>query len=562
VRRISPAILLVATGCGDAPAPPTAVPDGTPAARAIRFVDATATSGLDLVTTCGGMPSREILEVNGGGLALIDFDDDGDLDLFVANGATMDDPEHGPGSRLFRNLGSLRFEDATDEVGLDLRRWAMGVAVGDVDGDGRDDLYVTCFGPNVLLRNVDGARFEDVTATAGGGDPGWGTGAAFGDVDGDGDLDLYVVNYLAFDPADPPTRARHKGVEVLRGPHGLAAQHDVLYENRGGTLHDVTVAAGCRPPRPAYGLNVVIVDADGDGRVDILVGNDSMANFLFRNRGHAADGPRFDEVGVSTGVASNLDGNHQATMGMAVADVDGDGRPDLFTTNFANDTNTLHVGAAGGFFDDRTRQYGLGLTSRPFLGWACAFHDLDHDGDEDLLAFNGHVYPEASVETMDSPYAQTPLLYARRGDRFERVTAETSGAWLDAPHRDRAAAFGDLDGDGDVDAVVSELNGPLRLLRNEAAGAAADWLVVTLDDATGANRRGLGARVDLVDDAGRRTRWLHGGGGFQSASAVAAHFGVPAGRGPWRLEITWPDGTTQVVADVTPGRRRVVSRGR
>jgi hypothetical protein len=225
-------------------------------------------TGLDIVMTCGATPSTQILEVDGGGLGLIDYDGDGDLDVFVANGATMDDPEHGPGSRLYENQGGLRFRDVTAEVGISLRRWAMGVAVGDYDGDGWEDIYVTCYGPNVLLRN-EGGRFADVTDLAGVGDPRWATSSAFGDLDGDGDLDLYVVNYLRFDIADPPRLSRFKGVQVMGGPHGLPTQHDVLYENLGdGTFRDVTSAAGCLPARAGYGLGVVILDFDGDGRQD------------------------------------------------------------------------------------------------------------------------------------------------------------------------------------------------------------------------------------------------------------------------------------------------------
>ena len=423
VRRTLAAVIVLvgAAGCeppsgspapGSAPpTPATPVPAQPP--KTIHLTDVTAQSGIDMILTSGQMPSREILEVNGGGLGLIDSDGDGDLDLFVANGATLDAPAHGPGSRLFRNDGSLRFEDVTDEAGIDLRRWAMGVAVGDYDGDGHDDLYVTCYGPNALLRNTGTGRFEDVAMGAGVAHAGWGTSCAFGDIDGDADLDLYVVNYIDFDVKKRPPRARYKDVEVMAGPHGLIAVHDVLYENQGdGTFRDITDDAGCRLSRPAYGLNTVIIDVDGDHRQDIFVGNDSLGNFLFRNLGDR----KFKEIGMMSGIATNLDGGSQATMGIAIADLIGNGRPDIFTTNFSSDTNTLHLNLDGAFYDDRTRQFGLGLISRPFLGWACGFFDLDHDGDEDLIAFNGHVYPEATIEMMNSEYEQPPLLFARRED--------------------------------------------------------------------------------------------------------------------------------------------------
>ncbi len=513
-------------------------------------------TGLDIAMTCGATPSTGILEVNGGGLGLLDYDGDGDLDVFVANGATMDDPENGPGSRLYENQGGLHFRDVTTEVGISLRRWAMGVAVGDYDGDGRDDIYVTCYGPNVLLRN-EGGRFADVTEAAGVGDPRWATSSAFSDLDGDGDLDLYVVNYLRFDVAEPPRPSRFKGVQVMGGPYGLAAQNDVLYENLGdGTFRDVTSAAGCLPAQAGYGLGLVILDFDHDGRQDIFVGNDSMANLLFRNLG----GMRFEEAGGVSGLAANADGGEQATMGIAIADVDGNGFADVFTANFSSDTNTLQLNLDGRFFDDRSMQYGMGMISRPFLGWSCGFHDFDLDGDEDLLIVNGHVYPQATMESMDSPYPQVPLLFERVGPRFARVTDPGAGDFLAEPRHGRAAAFGDLDGDGDVDGVTGDLNGPIRVLRNDCPGGT--WLIVELRDRAappGAGGGGLGARVEVVCQGLRQRRWLLGGG-YQSASAVQAGFGLPAGAAVATVRIIWPDGREQRLSDVSVNQRLVVGR--
>ncbi len=526
-------------------------------APSIHFADVTDRSGISMITTNGEQPSTQILEVNGGGLALIDYDEDGDLDLFIANGATMTDPESGPGSRLFENLGSLQFRDVTESTGIDLRRWAMGVAVGDYDADGHDDLYVTCYGPNVLLRNLGDGRFEDVTESAGVGDERWGTSAAFGDLDNDGDLDLYVVNYLQFDHANPPRGATYKGIPVMAGPHGLPAQHDVLYENLGnGRFRDITEASGCLPDEPAFGLNVAILDFDQDGRQDIFVANDSMANFLFRNLGDL----RFESRGMISGIAGNYDGSMQATMGIAIGDLDGNGYPDVFTTNFSSDTNTVHLNLEGKFFDDRTKTYGLGMISRAFLGWSCGLYDFDHDGDEDLLLFNGHVYPEATLETMDSEYQQTPLLFAREGPRFELVGPEVAGSWLGETHRDRSAVFADLDGDGDIDVIVTELNGPVRVLENLASGGA--WVNVRLvDDRPGVgNRHGLGSRIELSAGDRRLTRWLFSGGGFQSSGAPSVHFALPEPVADATIEVTWPDGYRQQVKPVRWGERQVVTR--
>lgn len=510
-----------------------------PPAPGFELRDVTAESGLSVRMVSGDRPAREILEVNGGGLALFDYDDDGHLDLFIANGATVPAPEDGPGSRLFRNLGGLRFEDVTGPSGLVHTRWSFGAATADVDADGREDVFVCCYGPNALFRQHAPGRFIESAAESGVNDPRWATSAAFGDLDLDGLLDLYVVNYLVFDHERPPPRARYKEQTVMGGPHGLTAEHDVLYRNEGdGRFRDVTADAGCLPPRPAYGLGAVILDFDGDGRPDIFVGNDSMANFLFRNEGEW----RFRDIGVASGIASNFDGNDQATMGIAIGDVTGNGRPDVFTTNFSSDTNTLHVNLPEGFFEDQTRRWGLGQISHPFLGWSAAFVDLDLDGAEDLVSFNGHVYPEAKRETMDSEYEQPPLVFRREARRFVRVESGDPESWLRRPGRDRVAVFADLDGNGAIDIVVGELNAPVRLLAGPTPHGDRRWLVVSLDDGRNpGNRRALGATITLSSGEERQTRWIFGGG-FQSSGPPAAHFGIPASWSGAALRIRWPDG--------------------
>lgn len=555
------AVILIA-GCDGRPgAMPPAAPtaashttgvDDTPR---IHFTDVTETSGIDMIWTSGVSPSTQIVEVKGGGVALIDYDGDGDLDVFVPNGATMDSPGAGPGCRLYRNdtgTGPLRFEDATADAGLAFSRWGIGVAVGDYDADGHDDLYVTCYGENALLRNTGDGRFEETTRIAGVGGEAWSAAAAFGDIDADGDLDLYVANYLAFDIAAPPPVSSFKNAPVFMGPRGLPPQQDVLYENRGdGTFDDITTAAGCTHPKPGFGLGVVILDFDGDGLQDIFVGNDSTPNFLYMNQG---DGT-FDERGISSGIALNIDGSDQSTMGIAIGDVTGNGFADVFTTNFSNDSNTLHISKAGRFFDDETRRFGVGMLSFPYVGWAAGFYDLDHDADEDLVLFNGHVYPNATLEVMDAEYAEPPLLYARERSRFVRVADDSAGPWLHAPHCDRGAAFGDLDDDGDIDVVVVELRGPVRVLRNDAVADAAqdDWLIVELDPPS------LGSRIELRSGELAQTRWIHSGGSFASASARAAHFGLPEAADRLDLRITWPDGRVQEIEDVARGQRLIVA---
>ncbi|MGA1017256.1 MAG: CRTAC1 family protein [Phycisphaerales bacterium] len=526
------------------------------AGPSIRFRDATAVSGIEMTTTSGSTPSRRILEVKGGGLVLADVDDDGRVDLFVPNGATLEDPERGPGGRLFLNEGGLRFRDATAERGIAHRRWSFGGAAGDLDGDGLEDLYIGCFGPNVVLRQREDGTFEDVSAATGLDDPAWTTSVALADLDLDGDLDVYSVNYLEFDPTAPPADARFKGMPVLAGPRGFTPAADRVFENLGdGTFRDRTAEAGFAV-EAGFGLNLAVADFSGDGRPDVYVGNDSQPNRLF-----VQEGPwRFVERGLASGVAVNFEGTSQATMGIALGDVDGNGLPDLFTTNFSSDTNTLHLDLDGRVFDDRTAAYGLGVPSRSSLGWAAGLFDFDHDGDEDLLVVNGHVYPQATVEGMDSSYRQRPQLFERVGDRFE--LRGDAGPWAMEPRVDRTAVFADLDGDGDIDVAIGELNGPVRIIENLAEPDADRWLRVRLRDRRPgvANRDGRGSIVEWRRGGQVQRRWIWSGGPFQSNTVQEAHFGFEASPEPIEILVRWPDGREQRETSVQPGQVLEIER--
>ena len=522
-----------------------------------RDIGARALPGV--ATRCGEPAKDFIVEANGGGVVLGDFDRDGRIDLVVVDGSTLERVEKGePGfpPRLFLGKGDGTFAPAGSAWDMAGGRWGMGGAAGDFDGDGWLDLVVTEWGPDRVFLNDQGRGFREVTAKAGLSGSEWSTSAAVLDYDRDGNLDLVVVNYLEFDPKVVARRGaagcRWKGIDVMCGPEGLVASHDRLYRGRGdGTFEDKTNAAGFRPEHAAYGLGAMTLDYDDDGDTDLYVANDSTPNHLWENRG---DGT-FVEVGFRRGVSHDANGKEMAGMGIACGDWNQDGRDDLFVTNFSGETNTLFASSKNLGFRERSAATGISGPSLPMLGWGTHFVDYDLDGDLDLSVMNGHVYPQADLPGTDTRYAQEDQLYRNTGDgRF--AIAKLSDA---PPAVSRASAWADLDGDGDVDLVGLQVDGQVRVLLNSAASAEGHghWLLVRLRARAG-NRDGIGARVVAEWKGGSRRAEIRTSGGYQSSVPAEAHFGLGSIDRIDRLVVRWPSGREQVLEGVAVDRVLVV----
>ncbi len=527
----------------------------------IQFTDLSAAVGLDFTHVSGTAEQRLIIESMGGGAAFLDYDSDGYLDAFVVDGTRVHSPPPQATNRLYRNIPSAdgtwrRFQQVTEAAGLRRSGWGMGVAVGDYDSDGHEDLYVTYWGPNQLYHNDGRGTFTDVTGLAGGGDPRWGTSAAFGDLDADGDLDLYVANYVAFDLTAPPNAGEpctgYKGLDVFCGPDGLESQADVLYRNDGmGGFSDVSEQAGVSAHRHP-GLGVLFADIDDDGDQDLFVANDSRPNLLFRNDGDW----QLTELATQAGVAYSEDGRAQAGMGVAAGDYDRDGDLDLYVTNFSDDVNTLYQNRGDGTFVDATFTVSLGGRVRPFLGWSTSLFDADNDGWLDLFVANGHLYPQLETRPSGLRYAQRNLLYRNEGGTFALLP---ESALPGGEQVSRGAAFGDYDNDGDTDLLVMNLNGAPTFLRNDS-GDRNNWLGLELVGVT-SNRDGLGARVQLFAGDRQQTHQAQRGYGYQSSHDPRLLFGLGATERVDRVEIRWPGGNVQTLVNPELRRYLVVREG-
>ena len=516
--------------------------------RPIRVIDVASQSGIDLLNVSGSPAKDYIVEANGNGVAFFDYDNDGDMDALLVNGSTIERMAGGgdPMVALYENDGRGRFRDVTSNTGLNRRGWGTGVCIADVDNDGFQDLYVTALGPNVLWRNTGERRF---LATDQASDPRWSTGCAFGDYDRDGDVDLYVANYLAFDVAKVPRKGetscgRFMNIVALCGPRGLTPQPDALYRNTGGgRFVDATQAAGVAQPG-RFGFGVVFSDLDDDGWPDIYVANDSMPNFLFRNR---RDGT-FVEEGLLRGVAVSRDGREQASMGVDAADYDGDGDFDLVVTNFAQDYTTVYHNLGRGTFADRSFESGVGAYG-PSLGWGVGFVDIDNDGLLDLFVSNGHVYPDVE-QTGTSTYRQRSLLFRNQGRGYLRKVTTSEGG-LALARSSRGAAFGDYDNDGDIDVLISNIDDRPTLLRNDTS--AGSWITLRLVGVK-SNRDGIGAKVAVVAGGRRQIAEVRAGGSYVSHNDMRLHFGLGNQDRVDVVEIRWPSGIVERVDGLRANR--------
>ena len=519
----------------------------------VGWVERGAELGLEQALWSGGPHKHHIRQTLGQGLAWLDVEGDGDLDLFAPNGPRS---FAGPGAhppsepwRLWVNEGG-RFEERAREAGLDVGAWGIGCAVGDVDGDGLPDLFVgIADGPERLLLNR-GGTFEEAGPDCGIGDVGLATGAAMADLDGDSDLDLVVAVYLDEDspPLGPCT---WKGADVMCGPKGFPPMAARLFLNDG---------AGCFQPSPAldghsgYGLGVLCFDADDDGDQDVFVACDSGPNLLFVQE----VGGRFRERAGLAGLQLGPSGRSQGCMGVDAADLDGDARIDLVVTNFSDDSNAQYRNLGGGFFRDVSDRSGLAATSFTRLGWSILGEDFDLDGDLDLFVANGHVYPQAASHDPGSGYEQPLQLLFNDGSGRWGEDPERCGPAFSLPRLARGAAAADFDGDGDLDLAVTRDGAPPLLFENRLPAPAARGLTVELVDG-GANPRAIGARLELRQAGRVQVRELRRSRGYLSSGAASATFGV--GPGPVRLEVRWPDGEETAHELDESGGRWVVRRG-
>jgi len=530
--------------------------DGSPPPR---FTDRAASAGLTVITYSGDADKDHILESTGNGVLALDYDGDGDQDLYFVNAFRLSELDGTPAysSTLYRNDGDI-FVDVTQRAGVGATVYGHGGCVGDVDGDGLPDIYLTAFGANILYRNNGDGTFSDITALSGTGDPGWSIGATFFDADGDGDHDLYVGNYIeaTWDEILSARRTRRwrQRVRVMDGPRGLPEAANTFYLNQGdGRFTQATAPAGLEVGGYGYTMGVTSFDYDRDGDIDLYVANDSSPNRLYRNRG---DGT-FEEVGTWTGSSYNADGRMQGSMGAGFGDYDGDGWLDLIVTNFAHDHYTLYRNLEGTSFQDDSFVRRLSGPSFAPLGWAAVLFDADNDGDEDLFFSNGHIYPQVDDDpTLHESYRQRNQLFLNDRDAFRDVSRE-AGPGFEIEQSSRGATVVDLDNDGDLDIAISNQDAPPTLLVNQP-GTEPHWVTLALRGDAG-DRLPLGASVDLEVAGGRRAWQLGSGGSYASQNDLRPHLGLGSATRA-SVGIVWPDGRRVALTDLPADHIYVLAR--
>ncbi len=520
------------------------------------FADITKAAGLSSWRHESGSPAkRYIIDTVGSGVALLDYDNDGWLDIYLVNGSTYDaqaGKRAAPQAALFHNNHDGTFTNVAVKAGVTNDRWGFGVAVGDYDNDGWPDLYVTNIGENRLYHNNHDGTFTDVAARAKAQVGAWSTGATFGDYDGDGRLDLFVPGYVKFDFSHPPQpgtqstsfyTCQFRGIAVSCGPRGLDGEKDHLFHNNGdGTFTDVSSLAGVDDPHHYYGFTSLFADVNNDGKPDLLVTNDSTPSYLYLNDGHG----KFVDTSDASGFAFNGEGREIAGMGLAAGDYQNNGRLDLAVTNFSDDYKVLYRNDGKGQFTDVSAQAGIADKSMPFLGWGVGFIDYDNDGWLDLMMVNGHIYPAVDAQKWGTSYKQRPLLFHNlRGHTFALVPAVV-GSGLAIVASARGAAFGDLFNDGKIDVVINNLDGTPSLLRN-VNGDHNAWVELKLIGGPKGPRDAVGTTVLLTAGGITHRQDVLSGGSFMSSNDPRVHFGLGEGRKIDQIEIRWASGAVEQI---------------
>jgi len=528
----------------------------------VVFQDVTKASGLaSWQHVMGTSQKKYILETDGSGVGLIDYDNDGWLDIYLVNGSTYDalsGKTKPPHAALFHNNHDGTFTDVAAKAGVTNDRWGFGVAIGDYDNDGWPDIFVCNFGKNRLYHNNHDGTFTDVAEAAGVTLGNWSDGATWGDYDGDGRLDLFVSGYVHYDLAHQPAAddgsvafafCQLHGVPVMCGPRGLKGEPDHLFHNNGdGTFTDVSLKAGVADASAYYGFTAIFADVNNDGKVDLLVANDSNPNYLYINKG---DGT-FEDQSYVSGFALNKDGREIASMGLAVGDYDNDGLPDLLVTDFSDDFKALYHNDGEASFTDVADQAGITQAAIPFVGWGDGFLDFDNDGWKDIMMINGHVYPQVDEHDWGTTFAERPLLFRNLGNgKFEYVPP-VKGSGLAVLTSGRGAAFGDLFNDGRIDVVISPIDGPPVLLKNVNPDKH-HWVELKLvggvgtESNRGSPRDAVGATVYLNANGFRQREDVMSGGSYISSNDQRPHFGLGDATDPGTAEIHWPSGAKENV---------------